>query len=152
MRKYSVVQMQSPANYGAFWGHTVVAVWLLDFKRVRLFLDFTLHASAAYGHLRMNLTCIQNSFTPVQNTSIAYKLQLVDEHIMILCIFILSWIKFCLNQNTSKSANHLQAKSWTRLSQQQIMQSSQKRLATSNTSWYLHPIIIQNCDFQCLFT
>ena len=28
----------------------------------------------------------------------AYKLQLVDEHITILCIFILSWIKFCLNQ------------------------------------------------------
>ena len=31
---------------------------------------------------------------------IAYKLQLVDEHITILCIFILSQINFCLNQVT----------------------------------------------------
>ena len=36
---------------------------------------------------------------------IAYKLQLVDEHITILCIFILSWIKFCLNQKLEPPPN-----------------------------------------------
>ena len=33
---------------------------------------------------------------------IAYKLQLVDEHITIHCIFILSWLNFCLNQRRLK--------------------------------------------------
>ena len=46
---------------------------------------------------------IMNAHTKQQQvTQSNNKLQLVDEHITILCIFILSWIKFCLNQSNNK--------------------------------------------------
>ena len=46
---------------------------------------------------------------------IAYKLQLVDEHITILCIFILSWIKFCLNQRYWRGQRSRKVGKWGKL-------------------------------------